>query len=126
MLVQIDTTPGWHVSDAGRLSWLRCSGSSLTSLGGRELVPPYDRTHYILPAGQPPRCPAARTLWEQFGDPLLNHLEVQLVAENPSLAAKYDLYVQARDAAAIARSDLYPQFNIERAPASADRASRSD
>ncbi len=94
----------------------------LTGLCGCDLAPFYNPPHYILPASwrgsgpftlATPRDTLPRgPWWERFGDPLLNRLEEQLVAENPSLATMYDMYVQARDAAAIARSGLYPQLNI--------------
>jgi multidrug efflux system outer membrane protein len=94
----------------------------LIGLGGCDLAPRYDPPHYVLPAdwrGQRPFTVATPrdTLprgpwWEQFNDPLLNQLEGQLVATNPSLATMYDQYVQARDAAAIARSGLYPQLSV--------------
>ena len=95
---------------------------ALTGLSGCDLAPRYNPPHYVLPANwrgsgpftlATPRDTLPRgPWWERFGDPLLNQLEEQLVAENPSLATMYDLYVQARDAAAIARSGLYPQLNI--------------
>ena len=94
----------------------------LTGLGGCDLAPAYKPPHYVLPAdwrGQGPFTVARPrdTLprgpwWERFGDPLLNQLEQQAVADNPSLAAMYEQYVQARDAAAIARSGLYPQLSV--------------
>ncbi len=107
---------------------------ALTGLSGCDLAPVYDPPHYVLPAdwrGQGPFALAnpRDTLprgpwWEGFGDPLLNQLEGQLVANNPSLAASYDMYVQARDAAAIARSGLYPQVNIN-GQSSAEKESKN-
>ena len=94
----------------------------LAGLAGCSLAPPYEPPHYVLPAewrGQRPFGVAnpSDTLprgpwWEQFGDPLLNQLEQQLEAQNPTLAAMYEQYVEARDAAASARSALYPQISI--------------
>ncbi|MDB5397204.1 MAG: hypothetical protein JWM91_4710 [Rhodospirillales bacterium] len=92
-------------------------------LSGCDLAPSYDPPQYLLPAdwrGQglfSVATPSDDVLsrgpwWELFGDPLLNQLERQLPGENPSLAAMYEQYVQARDAAAIARSGLYPQLSI--------------
>jgi len=93
----------------------------LACLCGCGLAPLYDPPHYVLPGdwrGQGPFKVATPrdTLprgpwWELFGDPLLNQLEQQLVEQNPNLAAAYEQYVQARDAAAIARSGLYPQVS---------------
>jgi multidrug efflux system outer membrane protein len=107
---------------------------TLACLAGCDLAPPYDPPHDVLPAswrgqgaymlpadwhGQGPFAIANPSdelprgpWWELFGDPLLNQLEQRLVAENPNLAAMYEQYVQARDAAAIARSGLYPQLSI--------------
>jgi len=97
--------------------------AALTGLGGCDLAPAHKPPHYILPAdwrGQGPFTLAKPrdTLprgpwWEGFGDSLFNQLEAQLEADNPTLAASYDMYVQARDAAAIARSGLYPQVDID-------------
>jgi multidrug efflux system outer membrane protein len=94
----------------------------LAYLGGCDVAPPYDPPHYVLPdnwRGQGPFTLAAPrdTLprgpwWEIFGDPLLNQFEQQLAEQNPNLAAMQEQYVQARDAAAIARSGLYPQLTI--------------
>jgi multidrug efflux system outer membrane protein len=94
----------------------------LAALGGCALAPRYERPHYVLPAdwrGEHPFSVAkpSDTLprgpwWEQFNDPLLSQLERRLEAQNPTLAGMYEQYVQARDAAAIARSALYPQFSI--------------
>lgn len=94
----------------------------LVGLGGCALAPPYAPPRYVLPAhwrGEPPFGVAnpSDTLprgpwWERFKDPLLNSLERRLEAQNPTLAAMYEQYVQAREAAAIARSALYPQVSI--------------
>src|SRR6202000_2163230 len=95
----------------------------LCGLGGCALAPHYAPPHYILPAqwkGERPFAVAAPndTLprgpwWERFQDPLLNQLEQRLEAQNPTLAAMYEQYVQAREAAAIARSALYPQISVD-------------
>ena len=94
----------------------------LGGLGGCALAPHYAPPRYVLPAqwrGEPPFGVAnpSDTLprgpwWERFKDPLLNQLEPQVAAQNPTLAAMYEQYVQAREAAAIARSALYPQISI--------------
>jgi NodT family efflux transporter outer membrane factor (OMF) lipoprotein len=93
----------------------------LGGLAGCSLAPPYEPPRYVLPAewrGQRPFGVAnpSDTLprgpwWEQFGDPLLSQLEQQLETQNPTLAAMYEQYVEARDAAAAARGALYPQLS---------------
>lgn len=95
----------------------------LSALEGCALAPAYAPPRYVLPEhwrGQPPFDVAnpSDTLprgpwWERFNDPLLNRLERQLEAQNPNLAAMYEQYVQAREAAAIARSALYPQVSFD-------------
>ena len=94
----------------------------LTELAGCALAPPYEPPRYVLPAewrGERPFGVASPSdtlprgpWWEQFGDPLLSQLEQQLEAQNPTLAAMYEQYVEARDAAAAARSALYPQISV--------------
>lgn len=108
-----------------RARWLRwragfAAMGALVCLAGCDLAPTYHRPHYVLPVswrGQGPFTVAnprdelpRGPWWELFGDPLLNQLEQQLVAQNPNLAAMVEQYAQARDAAAIARSGLYPQL----------------
>ena len=97
-------------------------GAALAALGGCDLAPLYGPPKYILPDDWRGQGPFARAApgdavprgpwWEMFGDPVLNGLEQQLVQKNPTLAAMYEQYVQARDNAAIARSGLYPQLNV--------------
>ena len=106
--------PRWHASFA--------TAGALFLLAGCDLAPTYNTPHYVLPdnwRGQGPfslanpRDELPRSpWWALFGDPLLNQLEQQLAAQNPNLAAMYEQYVQARDAAAIARSGLYPQLSV--------------
>ena len=93
-----------------------------SGLAGCSLAPPYAPPSYVLPAewrGQGPFGVANPSdslprgpWWEQFGDPLLSQLEQQLEAQNPTLAAMYEQYVEARDAAAAARGALYPQLSV--------------
>ena len=85
-----------------------------------DLAPAYRPPHYVLPANYKgsgpftiayPRDALPRgPWWEWFGDTLLNQLEQQLTAENPDLAALAEQYTQARDLAAEARSQLFPQI----------------
>lgn len=103
-------------------------------LEGCSLAPSYAPPRYVLPAhwrGEPPFGVAIPRdglprgpWWERFSDPLLNRLERQLEAQNPNLAAMYEQYVQAREAAAIARSALYPQISAN-ALASLNKESRN-
>jgi multidrug efflux system outer membrane protein len=115
-------TPGGAPVRWSRLRLASVLVSVLACLAGCDLAPVYDPPHYVLPdswRGQGPFRIAAPSdtlprgpWWEMFGDPLLNQLEQQLVEQNPTLAAAYEQYVQARDAAAIARSGLYPQLSV--------------
>ena len=60
--------------------------------------------------------------WEGFGDSQLNDLEKQLGEGNPDLGAAVARFVQAREIARRARSDVYPTLNAD---ASARRARSS-
>jgi NodT family efflux transporter outer membrane factor (OMF) lipoprotein len=51
--------------------------------------------------------------WTMFNDPSLNQLEQQLETDNPNLQAALERYTQARDLAAEAQSQLYPQVSIQ-------------
>jgi NodT family efflux transporter outer membrane factor (OMF) lipoprotein len=106
----------------------------LIALSGCQLAPHYTPPHYSLPETYQgsglftiarPRDTLPRgAWWERFGDPLLNKLEGQLVAENPNLAAFAEQYTQARDLAAVARSHLYPQVSAN-ARATENRESKN-
>ncbi len=101
----------------------RCPASlalaALIGLCSCDLAPDYVPPHYVLPADYKGSAPFTiahprDTLlrgrwWEQFGDAFLNQLEQQLAADNPDLAALAEQYTQARDLAAEARSQLFPQ-----------------
>jgi NodT family efflux transporter outer membrane factor (OMF) lipoprotein len=103
------------------LSRTLLAATILAGLAGCALAPPYHPPQYALPSawrGQPafasanPRDTLPRgPWWEAFGDKTLDRLEQQLGEQNPSLAAMYEQYVQARDAVAVARSALYPQIS---------------
>lgn len=96
--------------------------AALIGLCGCDLAPNYAPPQYVLPADYKGAGPftVARprdTLprgpwWKEFGDPLLNQLEEQLAADNPDLAALAEQYTQARDLAAEARSQLFPQIGV--------------
>ena len=108
----------------------RCSGRTgrlaaglcLLALGGCDLAPAYDPPRFVLPAsyqgsapfkvGQPGDALPRGAWWRLFGDPVLDRLEEQAEAFNPSLAAQEELYTQARDLAAEARAGLFPQFGV--------------
>jgi NodT family efflux transporter outer membrane factor (OMF) lipoprotein len=105
---------------ARRRAYLAVAG--LISVCSCDLAPNYVPPQYVLPADYKGSGPftVARprdTLprgpwWERFGDPLLSQLEDQLAANNPDLAALAEQYTQARDLAAEARSQLFPQIGV--------------
>ncbi|HYZ62259.1 MAG TPA: TolC family protein, partial [Acetobacteraceae bacterium] len=105
---------------ARRPTWL--AFAALIGLCSCDLAPDYAPPQYVVPADYKgsgpfkvarPRDTLARgPWWERFGDPLLNQLEEQLAAENPDLAALAEQYTQARDLAAEARSQLFPQIGV--------------
>ena len=94
--------------------------TGLVLLSGCDLAPSYRPPHLVLPASyqgsgpfvvarpqdQLPRGP----WWRMFGDPVLDRLEQQLDASNPTLQAAAETYTQSRDVAAEARSGLFPQL----------------
>ena len=99
-----------------------CLGAA-SMLCGCDLAPLYRPPHFILPASYQGSGPfvVARPQdqlgrgrwWRMFGDPVLDRLEDQLDAANPTLQAAEETYTQARDVAAEARSGLYPQLNAQ-------------
>ncbi len=92
----------------------------LALLSGCDLAPRFMPPDDVLPASYQGSAPFALARpadalprgpwWELFGDPLLDRLERQAVAGNPDLATYAEQYVQARDLAAEARADLFPQI----------------
>src|SRR6202050_5601427 len=93
-------------------------------LAGCDLAPVYDQPHYLLPesyqgsgafrVAQPQDVLSPRgDWWTLFGDEQLNRREEQLVRENPTLEAAAEAYTQARDLAAEAQSQLYPQIGAQ-------------
>ena len=104
------------------MPWRICVAASvLTSLCGCDLAPPYNPPHYVLPAdyrgsrpfalAQPRDTLPRGPWWERFGDPVLNQLEQQATTQNSDLAALAEEYTQARDLAAEARANLFPQVS---------------
>ena len=90
-------------------------------LSGCNLAPVYQPPHYLLPesyqgsgafrVAEPEDGLSSRgDWWTLFGDAQLNRFEEQLRRENPTLQAAAEAYTQARDLAAEARSQLYPQI----------------
>lgn len=96
--------------------------AALIGLCSCDLAPDYAPPQYVVPADYKgsgpftiarPRDSLPRgPWWEGFGDPLLNQLEQQLAADNSDLAALAEQYTQARDLAAEARSQLFPQVGV--------------
>jgi NodT family efflux transporter outer membrane factor (OMF) lipoprotein len=103
-----------------RVPRLAAAALLLGLVAGCDLAPRYQPPHYLLPdsyAGTGPFALARPAdamqrgpWWERFGDPLLDRLEVQATNNNPDLAGIAEQYVQARDLAAEARSNLFPQI----------------
>ncbi len=105
---------------------LRCPSArvacltALILLSGCDLAPFYRPPTFVLPASyrgtgpfevaQPQDQLPRGAWWRMFGDPVLDRLEQQLDAGNPTLQAARETYTQARDVAAEARSGLYPQL----------------
>ncbi len=104
---------------------MRLRATAVTVLGASllsacNLAPVYEPPHFILPdsyqgsgpfrVAQPAAAAASRDAWwTVFNDPVLSGLEAQLNAANPDLGIAVEHYTQARDLAAEARSQLYPQ-----------------
>lgn len=94
----------------------------LPLLAGCDLAPRYAPPAYVLPASyagsgpfgiaHPADALPRGPWWTMFGDPLLNQLETQAAAGNPDLAAIAEQYTQARDLAAEARANLFPQIGV--------------
>ena len=93
-------------------------------LAACDLAPVYDPPHYVLPASyqgsepfevaQPREALLPRgDWWTLLGDEQLNLLEEQLEHSNPTLQAAAETYTQARDLAAEAESQLYPQLGAQ-------------
>jgi multidrug efflux system outer membrane protein len=96
--------------------------AALIGLCSCDLAPNYLPPQYILPAdykgsepfttAQPRDTLPRGPWWERFDDALLNQLEQQLATDNPDLAGLAEQYTQARDLAAEARSQLFPQIGV--------------
>ncbi len=92
----------------------------LALLSGCDLAPNYQAPTFILPkayrgtgpfeVAQPQDELPRGAWWRMFKDPVLDQLEAQLDAHNPTLQAAEETYTQARDVAGEARAGLYPQL----------------
>ena len=98
------------------------AAASVTLLAACAAGPDYQRPAVDMPVAwkiEPPwREGAPNDLadkgpwWERFGDPRLNALEKQALADNPSLAAADARLRQARAQVASASAGQYPQLNL--------------
>lgn len=93
-------------------------------LAGCNLAPLYSPPRFVLPdsyrgsgafeVAQPDRVLSPRgDWWTLFNDEALNRLEDELETDNPALQAELERYTQARDLAAEAESQLYPQSGFQ-------------
>lgn len=93
-------------------------------LSGCDLAPVYQPPRFVLPASyqgsepfhvaQPDAILSPQgDWWTLFDDPELTQLEDQLTRANPTLEGAMEQYTQARDLAAKAQSQLYPQIGSE-------------
>ncbi len=89
-----------------------------------DLAPVYDPPHFILPdtyQGSGPfrvarpgdALSSGGDWWTLFDDPDLSRLEQQLNEANPTLKIAMEHYTLARDLAAEAESQLYPQVGVD-------------
>lgn len=94
----------------------------LLGLGGCAVGPDYQRPKVDAPAFKEtgnwkPSEPAAEAprgkWWQMFGDPVLNDLEDRIELSSNSLRAAEAQYQQARAAAALARSALFPSLEAD-------------
>lgn len=94
-------------------------------LGGCSMAPRYTPPAASLPAapeqfaemqGWAPAAPQDAALrgawWTMFGDPVLDDLETRAEAASPTLAAALARYDQARGAAGVATSELFPEIGV--------------
>jgi NodT family efflux transporter outer membrane factor (OMF) lipoprotein len=75
-------------------------------------VPQYKESGDWAPAAPADDQPRS-DWWQAFNDPKLNELEQQLRTGNPDLHGAYARFVQARAIAGEARSQQYPQLNLD-------------
>jgi NodT family efflux transporter outer membrane factor (OMF) lipoprotein len=87
-----------------------------------DLAPPYEPVEFVVPDSYHGSGPFLKARpsddeirldwWQLFHDPVLNKLEDQAMASNPSLQASAERFVQARDMMMKAQSRLLPQIGL--------------
>ncbi|GBR33223.1 secretion system type I outer membrane efflux pump lipoprotein NodT [Komagataeibacter oboediens DSM 11826] len=102
------------------LSLAGCAAIAGTLAGCVDLAPKYHAQHYMLPDnwkgdgvmqfGTPQDAVARGDWWKVFHDSTLDELEERASHLNPNLQADAEAFTQARDIAAEAQSNLYPQI----------------
>ncbi|WEQ52340.1 efflux transporter outer membrane subunit [Komagataeibacter oboediens] len=102
------------------LSLAGCAAIAGTLAGCVDLAPKYHAQHYMLPDnwkgdgvmqfGTPQDAVARGDWWKVFHDSTLDELEERASHLNPNLQADAEVFTQARDIAAEAQSNLYPQI----------------
>ncbi len=96
-----------------------CSGDWLPHA---DLAPDYRPAEFVVPdswhgaspfvEAKPSDGELRQDWWMLYGDPVLNRLEAQAMAANPSLQAAAERFVQARDMMMRARSRRIPQVGV--------------
>ncbi|KPH89107.1 efflux transporter outer membrane subunit [Komagataeibacter intermedius] len=102
------------------LSLAGCAAIAGTLAGCVDLAPKYRGQHYLLPDnwkgdgvvqfGTPQDAATRGDWWKVFHDSTLDELEERASHLNPNLQADAEAFTQARDIAAEAQSNLYPQI----------------
>ncbi|ACI52685.1 RND efflux system, outer membrane lipoprotein, NodT family [Gluconacetobacter diazotrophicus PA1 5] len=112
-------------SCALRSTWRRFANwtalAGVVFLGGCDLAPTYHPVKLAYPDnwegsgvfrfGRPDEAAPRKDWWTVFNDPQLNALEDQVARLNPDLQAEAEAFMQARDIAMQARSQLFPQIS---------------
>ena len=101
-----------------KAAWIGVVGVTVAVLGGCMMGPDYRRpdlpvpeTYRFLPEDASLQALDARG-WEEFGDPVLNALVEEAIANNRDLRAALANSEKAAAAIMLARSDLFPQISI--------------
>ncbi|WP_408885613.1 efflux transporter outer membrane subunit [Komagataeibacter xylinus] len=103
------------------LSLAGCAALAGSLAGCVDLAPKYRHEHYLLPDnwkgdslmqyGTPQDGAPRGDWWSVFNDSTLDDLEDRASRMNPNLQADAETFTQARDIAAEAQSNLYPQIS---------------